>query len=291
MKTKIVVKFSVEGIHAWPGIVEDKELTERVGFLQYPHRHQFYFRAEKVVSHDDRDIEIIDLKRAIIHYLVKKYGVGPTPSMDSYSSHCDFGSLSCEMLGKELVQVFDLSKCEVLEDDENGAVVEADLCNESVDAEPKLDREGKPNGYGSVFICGPICSGKTTLASMMMHEMPHIEASQVVREILKVPNDRSALGGKPELDIHIIDSIDESLDQDGPCVISGVRQVSILSAYPKATVIWIDTPEAERFRRFSANKQSTKDSDKSLSAFTEANEMDSKLGLDQVKQYILNRNQ
>lgn len=114
MQTRVVVTFSVEGFHNWPGVVGALPDNPEIHFLQHPHRHLFAFKLTKSVSHNDRDIEIILFKRKVLAYLYEKYG---TP--------CQFGMRSCEMLGMELVEKFHLSSAEVLEDGENGAIVEA----------------------------------------------------------------------------------------------------------------------------------------------------------------------
>ena len=118
MKTNVIVKLEIDAIHNWPGVVEHKEL-EQVHFLQYPHRHLFKITAKKAVTHDDRDIEIIMLKRNIIDYLHRRY-------YNKGANTHTLGSTSCEMLAKELTKVFSLSYCEVLEDRENGAEIYSD---------------------------------------------------------------------------------------------------------------------------------------------------------------------
>ncbi len=94
MKTKIIVTLQVEGAHFWPGCDIDE-----VDFLRHPHRHMFYVRAEKKVSHDDRDIEIIQFKRKIREYLYNKY-YNPT------LGYVGFGPKSCEMLATEIMEQF-----------------------------------------------------------------------------------------------------------------------------------------------------------------------------------------
>ena len=109
MKTSIIVKLQVEGTHRWEGCN-----IKEVMFLINEHRHVFYVTCKKQVSHEDRDIEIICLKRRIEEYLVQTYG-----------KPCLFGHKSCEMIARELVDSFCLSYCSVLEDNENGAEVTA----------------------------------------------------------------------------------------------------------------------------------------------------------------------
>jgi len=83
--------------------------------LRQDHRHMFHMKAYKTVNHDDRDVEFIQLKHEILDYLKKYYD-------EDKRSHY-FGSMSCEMLAVELIEEFDLIRCEVNEDNENGAVV------------------------------------------------------------------------------------------------------------------------------------------------------------------------
>tara|TARA_Y100000816_G_scaffold94104_1_gene65260 strand:+ start:2585 stop:2965 length:381 start_codon:yes stop_codon:yes gene_type:complete len=113
MKTNIVCRLQVEGIHNWS---EASKFEPTMKYLEYPHRHMFHIEVKKEVFHDDRDVEFIVFKRKIKKYLEKKY----------YSTEydcCDFGGQSCEMLAHELYTEFDLCHCSVFEDNENGAEV------------------------------------------------------------------------------------------------------------------------------------------------------------------------
>ena len=103
----IIIKLQVEGLHFW----EDCDI-EDVDFLAHPHRHIFHITCKKEVTHDDRDIEIIRLKREVLNFLEKKYG-----------KVCWFGGMSCEMIAKILLDEFELNYCSVLEDNENGAEI------------------------------------------------------------------------------------------------------------------------------------------------------------------------
>lgn len=110
-KPKIEVYCTIlfEAIHNWPECP-----FEEVSYLRDPHRHIFYIKAYKQVNHDDRDVEFIMLKHDISFYLRQTY---PAKQL---------GATSCEMLALKLVKEFDLSKCEVSEDNENGAIVTVD---------------------------------------------------------------------------------------------------------------------------------------------------------------------
>jgi len=111
MKTEVYCTLQVEALHNWANCPH-----EEVSYLRDPHRHVFHIKAYKEVSHDDRDVEFIMLKHQIEEYLIAKY-------FNSQKYICDFGSQSCEMIAVELINKFELSVCEVNEDNENGAVV------------------------------------------------------------------------------------------------------------------------------------------------------------------------
>jgi hypothetical protein len=112
-KTSIVVTLRVEGIHCWADCP-----LEQVKYLRDPHRHVFWIKATKAVTHDDRDVEIIMFKEKIATSLSMAY-------YDHSLRCCNFGTKSCEMLAKELLENYYLDSCEVLEDGENGAIVYA----------------------------------------------------------------------------------------------------------------------------------------------------------------------
>lgn len=116
-KTNIVVQFIIEGFHYW------KDAPEPVKFLRDNHRHMFHFRLEKAVAHSDRDIEIILFGREVKEYLIKKYGCKNT--YDQSGSNIfwlEFGPMSCEMIGQDLLETFNLEVAQVMEDGENGSI-------------------------------------------------------------------------------------------------------------------------------------------------------------------------
>jgi hypothetical protein len=69
----------------------------------------FYIEAHKEVSHNDREIEIIMLKRIVSEYL------------ESFDGN--FYAMSCEDIAEDLLNRFDFEFVQVLEDNENGAIV------------------------------------------------------------------------------------------------------------------------------------------------------------------------
>lgn len=113
--TTIIVTLQIEALHNWP---EAKDKLPEMSFLSHPHRHIFHIECEKEVTHEDRDIEIIMFKNEIIDYF---YRIKPVTS----AGILDLGSMSCEMIAKDLVETYNLVQCRVLEDNENGARVTA----------------------------------------------------------------------------------------------------------------------------------------------------------------------
>jgi len=110
LKTEVFCSLAVEGTHNWPECP-----FEEVAYLRDPHRHVFHIKAYKEVTHNDREVEFIILKHKIQDYFVDTYYTD--------KNLCVFGSKSCEMIATELIKEFKLSRCEVSEDNENGAIV------------------------------------------------------------------------------------------------------------------------------------------------------------------------
>ena len=108
---EVIVSLTFAGIHHWPGAVhfEGKE------YLADPHRHLFHVKAWAPVRHDDRDIEILDLKEQLQDWIKVKYRKAQHGSHELHAS-------SCEDVARKLLDAFPrLSQVEVLEDGENGA--------------------------------------------------------------------------------------------------------------------------------------------------------------------------
>jgi hypothetical protein len=319
MQSRVVINLQVEGIHAWPGVTETKYVN-KVGYLQFPHRHTFEFKCEKSVSHADRDIEIIDLKHQVLIYLKQKYT--DASRVNSTGIVHDFGTNSCEMIAEELVKHFKLERCEVLEDGENGAVVYEDRVEDFppkyyfkakevpedfrdniikkmehrmvFGIEPPIDTRGK----NVTFICSYLKGGKSTFSHLLAQGMDCrspvankikvIEVSEIVKKLLN-KSERSDLQGHPELSDQIYQEIlRASMDYEN-VIVSGARQLTLLKAFPEATFIWIDTPNDVRYQRFRDDK-SAKDPNSGEASFHKANLGDLDLGIADVKQYIFKRN-
>lgn len=113
--TNVVVRLQMEGFHNWP------EAPEVVSFLRDRHRHIFHIELVKEVTHADRDVEIILMKRAVEQHLLTKLG-----SKKEKNRWCEFGAMSCEMIAEDLLEAFDCVSVQCLEDNENGAIVYRD---------------------------------------------------------------------------------------------------------------------------------------------------------------------
>jgi hypothetical protein len=105
-KFAVLASFQVEGFHCWPAAQAPVE------FLRDRHRHMFHVELERWVTHRDREVEIIQLRRGGIDLLHEHFG-----------KPCEFGALSCEDIAAFILTRLRLSRCSVLEDGENGAVV------------------------------------------------------------------------------------------------------------------------------------------------------------------------
>jgi len=149
------------------------------------------------------------------------------------------------------------------------------------------------------FICSPLCGGKSTLAQQLRQS--HItsgrsfvlEISTIVQQLVSETS-REKLQGRPELDTQIIEEIksfinDRLLYSDN-LIVLGARQVSILKAFPDATLIWLEVPEHIRFNRYMVKRDIKDGIKKDEETFKIANQRDNDLGLQAVKEYIFNEN-
>lgn len=111
MKVNVIAKLEIEGMHNWPAA---KDIFPEVAFLSDMHRHKWFITIKCPVNHDDRDREFFILKRDVEDYLQDKY------YNKSTRTH-EFGSMSCEMLAKEILKKFEATYVSVFEDNECGA--------------------------------------------------------------------------------------------------------------------------------------------------------------------------
>ena len=105
MRLAVLATFTIEGFHCWPAAIPP------VQFLRERHRHLFHVELERWVKHDDRDVEIIMLRRAGLAVLETEFG-----------RPCEFETRSCEQIAAFLLDKLRLARCTVMEDGENGAV-------------------------------------------------------------------------------------------------------------------------------------------------------------------------
>lgn len=136
------------------------------------------------------------------------------------------------------------------------------------------------------FVCGQLCSGKTLYAKSLsqISDSNFIEVGDIVRE-LKQTQERKQLQDTKYLSSKIIEKIKDEYNTNNTkqLIVSGVRQVEILSAFPDAVLLWIECPKEERKKRY---QKRAREGDSQT--FDEAEAGDINLGILGVKQYILN---
>ena len=105
----VFVNTRFEGCHRWP------EAPSEVGFLKDLHRHEFHVKLSIKVTHNDRDIEFIMLKRWLDDYINTSIDFMPdTKSCEDMASKIIEGA--CLKWGDTRDMI-----CTVSEDGENGS--------------------------------------------------------------------------------------------------------------------------------------------------------------------------
>jgi hypothetical protein len=117
MKTiYLVINTQFAAVHHWPLC----DIEHSQSYLRHPHRHLFFIRMKWQVSHENRELEFIELKNQVDDFLRNKYD---TFKKQRYSTPF-VGSTSCEELACILLEAFpNAFYCRVMEDNENGAEV------------------------------------------------------------------------------------------------------------------------------------------------------------------------
>jgi hypothetical protein len=107
MRKFIVVRTQFEATHCWPSCPDGG-----FDFLRHEHRHMFHVEVKMLVTHNDRDLEFIQVKEAITRFLNRWKG--------------NLGSMSCEDIAESIIESFSypITSVSVFEDNENGAVIE-----------------------------------------------------------------------------------------------------------------------------------------------------------------------
>lgn len=150
------------------------------------------------------------------------------------------------------------------------------------------------------FVCGEICSGKSTIAKQMALEknLYFLEVSDIVKSLLKTAS-REELQKSGFLESKIVVEIIIKLaeiQQEGffkGVVISGVRQKGIIDCLQSLRAktiysydwLWVEVDEEERFQRYMKRADLAKDK-LSREAFNEAQKRDNDLGLQEVKKMM-----
>lgn len=106
LRREVWCTFRLEMFHRWP------DAPPEVAFLRDSHRHLFWFKCWVDVTHNDRDVEFILLKRQLSDAVAKKTHDEETLNW------------SCEHWAQWLIETQGLTRCEVSEDGENGAILE-----------------------------------------------------------------------------------------------------------------------------------------------------------------------
>lgn len=108
MKREIITYNEIEGTHNYPAAPNE------VKYLSNEHRHIFIVRTRCLVSHNEREIEIIKEQHKIQKTFSEKFGY-PV---------CAFGTMSCESIAEWLLQLLpELNYVEILEDGYGGAAL------------------------------------------------------------------------------------------------------------------------------------------------------------------------
>lgn len=127
-----------------------------------------------------------------------------------------------------------------------------------------------------IIVVGRICAGKDTFAQTLAEHI-QIDVGDIVREITQT----QMRVQKSELDVQIIPILIDRIRKQKPVVVTGLRQVSILTALLREfnvddfELVFLDTPYEERRRRF-VNRGAAKD----ILSFDEYEARDKEIGLD-----------
>ena len=278
----ITVNLQVEGVHLW------KDAPDDIDILRNLHRHVFHIKVWKRVSHQDRNIEIIKFKHSILNYLREKYGVSELAyEMNQQLSinWLNFGSMSCEMIAHELTFRFNLMRCEVEEDGENGGGCESFV------------HQLKYNPI--VFVIGRSCSGKDSFVKGHLPNYDHIGVSHFVKTFTKSAS-TEALNNTADLSPQIIKALKYEMqsrrfsrrveDRNNICI-EGIRQIEILKELIEEcklentafSIVHITSSLEDRIKRFNQRNRAT---DGGLS-YEQLDELNSKLGMNEIELYLL----
>ena len=107
IKRQVITHNEIEGFHYYP------DAPAFCAYLGNKHRHNFVIECGFNVSHNEREIEIIDQQKRIAKSVEVQFG-----------RPADFGGFSCEDIAEWLLEKFDdMDYCKVLEDGYGGAAL------------------------------------------------------------------------------------------------------------------------------------------------------------------------
>ncbi len=140
-----------------------------------------------------------------------------------------------------------------------------------------------------VLICGPICSGKSTLSKQIAQKTgyTHIPVSKIVASIVNT-HDRESLQNTADQTETICEALDiqiaASVEQFGGAIVDGIRQPDIIEylfvlfGLNRITMIWVDPGVEERRLRWNIRAAAK---DQGLS-FDKIDKVDFEMGLDKI---------
>lgn len=109
MKYTLEVRTTVTAIHNYP--------ESHVLFLKHPHQHDFTIICHIEVGHENRQIEFYDFYNCLNEFIHSNWETGDYGVVN-------FGVMSCEQIGRIILEKMELVKCGVFEDAKMGAWVE-----------------------------------------------------------------------------------------------------------------------------------------------------------------------
>lgn len=278
MKTFVGIRFEVEGFHNYPDA--SKNHGDLVKFLEQSHRHIFKFNCKKRVNHDNRDEEFILLRRKVKQYINQNF-----PVFEQGCECYDFGSMSCEMIAKQLLKKFDFDSVEVSEDGENYAIVEKEECDNI-----KQEKEDNNKLPLVTFVVGKVFSGKSYYVNEKVKEVGGVivEVGEIVRKI-KQEEKRIFEGFLSKEIAKRIFHILTKVTSDAHVYIVGCRQKSVIEQisylcelnhlHLDYNIIYLSASNERRKERF--EKLVDKEKNKGLT-FEEIENGDESLGINEL---------
>ena len=115
MTTEVICHNEFNGKHRWATCPHEFPHA----YLKDSHRHTFVTETRFSVTDDDRQIEIFDAEDKVRGSIMTHYPVDPRDGL------IDFGSSSCEMIARHIVESLGAVECSVREDGRGGACVRA----------------------------------------------------------------------------------------------------------------------------------------------------------------------